>query len=158
MMKEYMQLEKIRHNDEPEMEVNIKGDLNGQMIAPFLLLPFIENSFKHCGQMTEQFWINLDIRIEGKHFTMKLTNGISEQVDDQSLMAANGLANVQKRLTLLYPDNHELKMTTEQEMFIVFLNISLDDVGINSLEEEEIISAVNENERTTNTILKYASD
>ena len=86
MMKEYMQLEKIRHNDEPEMEVNIKGDLNGKMIAPFLLLPFIENSFKHCGQMTEQFWINMDIRIEGNHFTMKLTNGISEQADDQSLI------------------------------------------------------------------------
>ena len=79
MMKEYMQLEKIRHNDEPEMEVNIKGDLNGQMIAPFLLLPFIEISFKHCGQMTEQFWINLDIRIEGEHFTMKLANGMSEK-------------------------------------------------------------------------------
>ena len=78
MMKEYMQLEKIRYNDEPEMEVNIKGDLNGQMIAPFLLLPFIENSFKHCGQMTEQFWINMDIRMEGNNFSMKLTNGISE--------------------------------------------------------------------------------
>lgn len=136
MMKEYMQLEKIRYNDEPEMEVNVKGDLNGQMIAPFLLLPFIENSFKHCGHMTEQFWINMDIRIEGTHFTMKLTNGISEHADDQSLIVANGLANVQKRLTLLYPGNHELKMTIEQEMYIVLLNIRLDDSMMT--EDEEI--------------------
>src|SRR4030095_1890522 len=51
MMKEYMQLEKIRHNDEPEIEMSVKGDLKGKSIAPFLLLPFIENSFKHSGQM-----------------------------------------------------------------------------------------------------------
>ena len=117
MMKDYMQLEKIKHNDEPEMQVNVKGDLNGQMIAPFLLLPFIENSFKHCGQMTEQFWINMDIRMEGDNFSMKLTNGISESISGQSLLNTNGLANVQKRLALVYPGIHELKMSTEQEMF-----------------------------------------
>ena len=157
-MKEYMQLEKIRYNDEPEMEVNVKGDLNGQMIAPFLLLPFIENSFKHNGQMTEQFWINLDIRMEGKQFSMKLTNGMSDKMDVQSLIPANGLANVQKRLTLIYPGNHELKMTSEQEMFIVLLNISLNDVSVDSLEEEKIVSAINQGERRTNTIIKYASE
>lgn len=156
MMKEYMQLEKIRHNDEPEMEVNIKGDLNGKMIAPFLLLPFIENSFKHSGQMTEQFWINLDIRIEEKHFTMKLTNGISENVDEQSRIAANGLRNVQKRLTLLYPGNHELKMTMEQEMYIVLLNIRLDDAIV--FDEKEINPATIRNKENIATILKYASD
>jgi sensor histidine kinase YesM len=157
IMKEYMQLEKIRHNDEPEMEVNIKGDLNGQMIAPFLLLPFIENSFKHCGQMTEQFWINLDIKIEGEYLSMKLANGISEKVNEQSLMAANGLINVQKRLTSLYPGTHELKMTIEQEMYIVFLNIRLDDTLI-TIDEEEINSPAINNKKDMTTILKYASE
>jgi LytS/YehU family sensor histidine kinase len=158
MMKEYMQLEKIRHNDEPEMELNIKGNLNGQMIAPFLLLPFIENSFKHCGEMTEQFWINLDIKIEGDNFSMKLANGVSEKNDQQSLINTNGLTNVQKRLTLLYPDNHELKMTTEQEMFIVFLNIRLKENAEIDVEEEEIDFAITRNEKTTVPVLKYASD
>jgi two-component system, LytTR family, sensor kinase len=49
MMKEYMQLEKISHHDTPEMEVSIKGALEDRVIAPFLLLPFIENSFMYCG-------------------------------------------------------------------------------------------------------------
>ena len=158
MMKEYMQLEKIRQNDVPEMEVNVKGDLTGKEIAPFLLLPFIENSFKHSSETAEQFWINMDIKMEGEHFSMKLTNGISEQTDDQSLMAASGLANVQKRLTLLYPGKHELKMTSEQEMFIVLLKISLNDVSVNSFDEEKTISPIIENEKSTTTILKYASD
>jgi hypothetical protein len=142
MMKEYMQLEKIRHNDEPEIEMNIKGELAGKNIAPFLLLPFIENSFKHCRQMTEQFWINMDIRVEGDNFSMKLTNGISESLSGQSLLNTNGLANVQKRLSLLYPGIHELKMTTEQEMFIVFLNIRLTDNAAIAVEEEEIDLAI----------------
>jgi sensor histidine kinase YesM len=144
MMKEYMQLENIRHHDELEMEVNIKGDLKGKTIAPFLLLPFIQNSIKHCNQMTEQFWINLDIRTEGDHFSMKLANGMSEKIQDHSSFAANGLANVQKRLTLLYPGKHELKMTSEQEMFIVFLNIRLNGKGEDSSEEEETISLITE--------------
>ena len=142
MMKEYMQLENIRHNDELEMEVNIKGDLTNHLIAPFLLLPFIENSFKHSGQMTEQSWINMDIIMEGDRFSMKLTNGISQEVYKQPAVSSNGLANVQKRLSLLYPGKHELRMTAEQEMFIVFLNIQLGDPVPNSFEDEKEITPV----------------
>ncbi|HEX7845309.1 MAG TPA: histidine kinase [Chitinophagaceae bacterium] len=157
MMKEYMQLEKIRHDDEPEIQVNIKGDLNGKSIAPFLLLPFIENSFKHCGQMTEQFWINMDIRIEEDNFSMKLTNGISEKMNDQELLNTDGLTNVQKRLTLLYPNDHELRITTEQEMSIVLLDIVLKDVTDIAFDEEEDDEPLN---GRTNIIhaLKYATD
>jgi len=159
MMKEYMQLEKIRYNDEPEIQVSLKGDLSGKNIAPFLLLPFIENSFNHYRQMTEQFWINMDIRMEGESFSMKLTNGISENLSDQSLLnTTNGLANVQKRLSLLYPGIHELKMTTEQEMFIVFLNIRLTDNNEIAAEQEEIDFAITSNEKTTVPALKYASE
>ena len=159
MMKEYMQLEKIRYNDEPEIQVSIKGDLGGKSIAPFLFLPFIENSFNHCRQMTEQFWINMDIRMEGDNFSMKLTNGISENLADQSLLnTTNGLANVQKRLSLLYPGIHELKMTIEQEMFIVLLNIRLTDNAEIADEEDEIDLAITRNKITTVPVLKYASE
>jgi hypothetical protein len=156
MMKEYMQLEKIRHNDEPEMEVNIKGEMYGKNIAPFLLLPFIENSFKHSNQMTEQAWINMDIRIEGDSFSMKLTNGVSEEFQEHSYKY-NGLANVQKRLILLYPGKHELKITTEQEMMIVLLNVQLDLVSTNSLDVDEEKSFAIENEKSTELIY-YASE
>jgi LytS/YehU family sensor histidine kinase len=149
MMEEYMQLEKIRYNDDPEIQVNIKGKPAGKSIAPFLLLPFIENSFTHCGQMTEQFWINMDIRMEGDNFSMKLTNGISESLPGQSLLSTNGLANVQKRLSLLYPGNHELKMTTEQEMFIVLLNIRLTDDVVVVAEDEETDPPTLGNKMTT---------
>jgi hypothetical protein len=66
---------------------------------------------------------------------MKLTNGVS-QIIEQPKVPANGLANVQKRLNLLYPGNHELRISSEQEMFIVFLKIRLVDTLSNSLDEE----------------------
>lgn len=155
MMKEYMQLEKIRHHDDPEIEVSVKGDLDGQMIAPFLLLPFIENSFSHCGQMTDQFWINLDISVDGTYFTMKLTNGISDKVDNQ-LMSTNRLTNVHKRLTILYPGNHELKMTSEQEMNIVLLNVQLDNsTTVNNKNKNP---ATTSNKEDMITFFKYATD
>jgi LytS/YehU family sensor histidine kinase len=100
----------------------------------------------------------MDIRMEGNNFSMKLTNGIAEILPDQSLLNTNGLANVQKRLSLLYPGIHELKMTTEQEMFIVLLNIRLTDNTEIEVEEEEIDFAITRNEKTTVPVLKYASD
>jgi hypothetical protein len=156
MMKGYMQLEKIRYHDEPELQVSIKGDLDGKRIAPFLLVPFIENCFNHCGQMTEQSWINMDIRVDGDNFSMKLTNGISDKMPDPALLDRTDLSNVQKRLTLLYPGRHELKITAEQEMSIVLLNIRLDAVTVADLNVQEIILPT-QHESVITTDLKYAT-
>lgn len=126
MMKEYMELEKISREDQAETEITTKGEMNGKYIAPFLLLPFIENSFRHCSLMKEQPWINMDIHTEGNNFSMKLTNGVADEFRVQAYSFA-GLANVQKRLTLLYPGRYDLKISLEQEMLIVLLNIQLSD-------------------------------
>ncbi len=158
MVREYMQLEKIRCKDGPEIQISIRGDLKGKCIAPFLLTPFIENSFKHCNQVTEQFWINMDIQIEENNFSMRLANGISGMMTDQAGVDDRGLAKVQKRLTLLYPGKHELKMITEQEMSIVLLSIRLEDVADMMLEEEEADLVTSHNDKPIRTALRYATD
>lgn len=151
MMKEYMLLEKIRHNDSLEMEVNVRGILQQTNIAPFLLLPFIENSVNHSTQMTEQAWVNMDIRIEDNNFSMSLTNGVAETFQKEGYNS-NRLANVQKRLSILYPGRHELKITSEQEMLIVQLNIKLGNVSTGSIEGLESISSVIENKKTSELV------
>jgi LytS/YehU family sensor histidine kinase len=124
MMKDYVALEKIRLDDSIEMELSIRGDMTGKIIAPFLLLPFIENSFFQSSDQTEQSWMNIDISIESDTFTMKLAKGIMP--DNTSLQSSNeSLANVQKRLSLIYPQKHELKISCEREMLIVLLKIQL---------------------------------
>ena len=157
MMKEYMQLEKQSYNDEPELEVNVKGDLMSKRIAPFLLLPFIENSFLLGSKNEERFWINLDIQIKEDNFYMKLTNGDSESLSEQSGTGlANGLDKVRTRLSLMYPDRHELKIIKEHEMFIVLLTIRLEIVaGI--ADNQDLSVTVPGNEESLTNALRYAA-
>jgi len=121
MMKDYIALEKIRLDNAVEMQLSVQGEMKGKCIAPFLLLPFIENSFKQSSDSTEPFWINMDITIKGYSFTMKLANGTTSE----SMATEIGLADVQKRLSLIYPQQHELKVNREPEMLTVVLNVQL---------------------------------
>ena len=122
MMKEYMALEKARHGNRLELETVLKGDARGKKITPLLLLPFIENSFKHCGYQDEQPWINLDISIENEILSMKLINGVDPA---KTKVATQEIMNVEKRLQLLYPGKHELKKYVENEIYVVLLKINL---------------------------------
>jgi hypothetical protein len=122
IMKQYMALEKARQGDRLELETIVKGEMKYSQIAPLLLLPFIENSFKHCGKEAEQPWVYLEIRIENETLTMKLINGVAAGYTDNS---GNEIMNVEKRLQLLYPGKHELKRYVENEIYIVLLKMSL---------------------------------
>jgi hypothetical protein len=126
MMKDYIALEKICLND-IEIELNVKGDMNYKMIAPFLLLPFIENSFRQSSTLTEQAWINMDLSVESDTFTMKLANGILPNNNALQAFSEDGLANVKKRLSLIYPQRHELKINQHREMLTVLLKIQLNE-------------------------------
>lgn len=140
MMRQYMALEKIRMADKLEMEIDVQGNIEDKFIAPFLLLPFIENSFKQCNSITEKCWISLRIKVEENLYLVKLINGTSSEVNHPTDLYGNGLANVQKRLSLLYPGRHELKMNTEEELFLVNLSIQLNG-------ETEDVTAGNETTR-----------
>ncbi|MDQ6608944.1 MAG: histidine kinase [Bacteroidota bacterium] len=128
MLKNYMELEKARWDDGLEMSIVVKGELEDKMIAPLLLLPFVENSFLHgTQQKIETQWINVDIRIEEGNFSMKLVNGISIAPETIALPQNNGFVNVCKRLDLLYPNANEMRVHTEGEMMITSLTIKLEE-------------------------------
>ena len=130
-----MALEQIRLGNAIEMALTVRGDMNVKMIAPFLLLPFIENSFKQSNPLGEQSWINMDISMEGDMFTMKLANDIMPEDTALPMFPEDTLLNVKKRLSLIYPKRHELKITCERDMLIVLLKIDLaetdEDILIN---------------------------
>ncbi|HWI94076.1 MAG TPA: histidine kinase [Flavisolibacter sp.] len=155
MMKEYMDLERMRQGGKTEIEITVKGDLNGKQIAPFLLLPFIGNSFNHCSLMTDPAWINMEIKMDADLFSMKLTNGLPEKMNENTITPI-ALDGVKKRLFLLYAGQYELKMTTEQEMFIVILNIRLKDTLSDSMEGTTKLTSVNK--QKGKAVLDYARD
>ncbi|HEV8273631.1 MAG TPA: histidine kinase [Chitinophagaceae bacterium] len=125
MMKDYMEMEKIKYPDSFEMGLTVRGDASNKIIAPFLLLPFIENSFKQTSALNENIWLNMDVEIEDNLFFMKLANSIAPKNGSPEIKT-NDLNDAQKRLTLIYP-GHELKIYREQEMLITHLKIQLND-------------------------------
>lgn len=146
MIKEYMTLEKIRQGDRLELTFQINGNVNGQMISPLLLLPFIDHSFSYCNnEAVELAWVNLDITVEGNNLSMKIINGIPAGIAADVKTGDNSLVNVQKRLELLYPGRHELKINAEQELLMLQLNLKLQEATV-----------INPPSDITNPALSYA--
>ena len=135
MIRDYMELEKKRLGDRMDVDIQVIGEPGSRMVAPLLLLPFIENSIHYCeNKSLEKCWINLDMRINEQDFSLKLINGKSPDIALNDSLTENGLANVKKRLDILYKDCHELKITTEPDFMITFLKIQLAKPG-NMIEE-----------------------
>lgn len=119
----YIQLEKIRYGQRLEVSLSYTGHINGQVIAPLLFLPFLENSFKHgTSEQIDQCWISLDVNVTDDLLTMKLTNS---RHPSESAGGGIGLDNVRKRLDLLYNDAYLLKIIPDEETFTVSLSIQL---------------------------------
>lgn len=129
MIKDYIGLEKTRYGNKLELHLDLPADTNGLYIAPLLLLPLVENCFKHgTSQVLEQPWVNLQVVIKDRQLQMKLLNGKVKEKNDEPVHAGIGIKNVQKRLSLLYPGHHEMTITNEEEVFIVNLKIELEQI------------------------------
>jgi two-component system sensor histidine kinase AlgZ len=132
MMQQYVKLEKLRYEDRIDINFTITGDLKNKLIAPLLILPFIENAFKHgTSEKTGQVWINIDVSITGNHFKLKVANNNPERQPDEDQLAGRGhigLKNVMKRLDLLYPATSKLKIMNEDETFLIVLDMDLNMV------------------------------
>ena len=95
-------------------------------IEPMLLIPFVENAFKHGTGMIENAEINIDLKANNNmlYFTVSNKyNAASVEIKDKS--NGIGLVNVQRRLNLLYPLHHNLIITKKEDIFIVTLQINL---------------------------------
>jgi hypothetical protein len=125
MVEEYVSLEKIRYGNKLEVNIDIPGNTQDFNIAPLLLLPLIENCFKHgTSNILENPWINLDIAIKDNTMFLKLLNGKPASVAKST--GGIGIQNVRKRLELLYPGKHELVVSSEEDVFIVTLKLELE--------------------------------
>jgi len=126
MLQDYIMLEQVRYDDALEITIDLPDNAGEFEIAPLLLLPFVENCFKHgTSQVIEQPWISLRIGITNRRLEMKLVNGKAEN-NNRSMSRGIGINNVRKRLEMLYPGRHELKISNEPDVFIVDLQLELE--------------------------------
>lgn len=125
MLHDYITLEQIRYNYQLDISVDVPKHPVNLQISPLILLPFVENCFKHgASQMLENPWVSLTISIENEELTMKLVNGTSENIATGN--SGIGINNVRKRLELLYPNRHELRISHKDNAFVVNLKLHLE--------------------------------
>jgi sensor histidine kinase YesM len=127
MIKDYIHLEMIRYDEKLDIHVAFPERRDDVYIAPLLLLPFIENCFKHgTSKIIEHPWINLSIELDDLTLKMKIMNGKKRKDGKELSRNGKGIENVSRRLDLLYKDKHKLEIKEDDEVFIVNLQIELD--------------------------------
>jgi sensor histidine kinase YesM len=129
LLKDYLALEKIRYRNELKIDFDIQGRVNGKLIAPLLLIPFVENGFKHgLSKQIKNPWINISVEVEDYLLNFKVENNKpkTETEDKTGYTEGIGLKNVRRRLDLIYGDDYELKVENERVVFGVCLTINLD--------------------------------
>jgi two-component system LytT family sensor kinase len=124
MIKDYIDLEKIRYGENFNLSLQIQGNAHNKMIAPLLLIPFLENSFKHgASQMLTHPWVGIDITIGEDVLHFNVANGKPALAEDNNVTKGLGLKNVKKRLAILYPATHSLDITDDMMSFSVALRV-----------------------------------
>jgi LytS/YehU family sensor histidine kinase len=126
-LKNYIALQELRTeaSETIHIETIIDEACPDFSIAPMLLIPFVENAFKHGISLREQSWIRLRLHCEGQRIQYEVRNSIHSRKEDDPEKGKSGigLKNVLHRLKLLYPDRHEFYMHQDEKEFFVQLTI-----------------------------------
>lgn len=127
-----IELEKLRQDDDVELTLNIQRTQDNLHIAPFILMPFIENAFKHIPKRKDVAnWIGLDLSAENGVLKLMVSNSTSAhyKTTGEPLQCKGlGLKNVQRRLALLYPGKHELQVMQKEDSYKVMLSLVLSEI------------------------------
>jgi hypothetical protein len=127
MINDYIKLEKVRYDEHLDLSVNLPHPPSRLRIAPLLLLPLVENCFKHgASKMIRDPWISIVVTVTGRILTMKLVNGRVPEKKKET--PGIGTANTTKRLDLIYPGKYEFQAFAEEDMYIVILKLWLEDL------------------------------
>lgn len=126
----YISLEQLRNKqDDIDIQLEVRGDTEGRQIAPLLLVNFIENAFKHGVKSgIDRAFVHINLLIMDRVLSMEVTNSRPPApARDLAVKEAGGIGikNVRRRLELLYPGKHRLKINQSKQRYSVHLNIEL---------------------------------
>lgn len=128
-LQNYIALQRLRiqASDDIKIEVNIAEDDCDHRIAPMLLIPFVENAFKHGISLRNRSWIVVSLSCDANNIYFDAYNSVhvKPENDPEKTSLGIGLNNVKNRLTLLYPRRHELSIRQTATEFFVHLTIAI---------------------------------
>ena len=104
---------------------SVSGDYEGVKIAPMLLIPFVENAFKHSVDSDVENGIVIEIKVIGDRLYFYCTNLFDKKDMDKDRTHGIGLENVKNRLELIYPQKHKLEISANNSVYKVKLELQL---------------------------------
>lgn len=125
----YIDLQKLRTAASPNIAIqtNIEEQLNRLDISPMLLIPFVENAFKHGISLQLPSFITVSLHTKENILFFDVHNSVhpKSEYDPEKMKSGIGLQNVKQRLALLYPKRHELIIRESAKEFFVHLTVNL---------------------------------
>jgi hypothetical protein len=120
----YIDIQSVRYNEKINIRFDTQGITDAALIEPLLLLPFIENAFKH-GIEEEQGtgYIEIIICQDDRELTLSVKNSKSAKTNNPLSTTGIGIANTRKRLALLYPGKHSLNIQETNQSYEVLLTL-----------------------------------
>jgi hypothetical protein len=120
----YVELEKIRLDEGADVHLRVQGDPGARQVAPMLMIPFVENCFKHglgTGERGNRARIDIVIEIADGEVRFTAENDVA--VNSAGSIHGVGLLNLQRRLALLYPERHRLTIDDGAESYKVEMTL-----------------------------------
>lgn len=120
-LQNYVELERLRYDEQLTVSFMTKGHLQTTLITPFLLQPFVENAFRRLPQKKDDIsWLSIELVLNTTELTLKIE---CNKAHNTPLMNSLALTNAKQRLAMLYPQRHTLRMVEEAETFLTVLKI-----------------------------------
>ncbi len=125
-LQSYVELQQQRFADSVEVCMQMSVDKPGYEIEPMLLIPFVENAFKHGASLVVAPQINISLQVKDSKLLMEVRNKFNNiSIESKDKTSGIGLKNVKRRLDLLYHTNHHLLVRKEEGWFCVLLQLNL---------------------------------
>ena len=127
MIRNYITLQNLRTDEQHKINLHVDGKVKEKMIAPMVILPFVENSFKHgLKGGADNAFVNILLTVSDHKLDLKIANSKGKSAGETDLRYQGiGIENVRKRLEMLYPGRHKLKITETEQTFTVDLQIEI---------------------------------
>ncbi|HMI59777.1 MAG TPA: histidine kinase [Puia sp.] len=127
-LRSYIELQQLRFGEDLDLQLEIKEGADDCTIEPMLLVPFVENAFKHGIGLVEQPYINIGLRVDQQQLSFVVANNYNNRDLSKDKNRGIGLENVSNRLNLLYPGRHKLVINDNGGIYTVQLNLDLTSV------------------------------
>lgn len=123
-LRHYIDLNLLKDSRGLNVEVDLDESQPQLSIAPMLLIPFVENAFKHSKvEDLDKGWIKIKLETADDHILFKVQNSIPDSHYTKDQAGGIGLQNVRRQLELVYPGRHELTIEAGLEVFSVELQV-----------------------------------